>query len=635
MRETSFIEQNKKKWKEFERILENKNKDPDKLNELFVQITDDLSYSRTFYPNRSVRVYLNNLAQRIFTSIYKSRRSRKNRFVHFWKEGLPQLVYEARYEFRLSLIVFGLAFIIGAFSSSMDPEFPRVMLGNDYVDMTLENIQSGDPMRVYKQKGQFGMSLGITANNLYVAFLTFVLGAFFGIGSVMILISNGIMLGAFQYFFYEQGLLQESFLTIWIHGTLEISAIIIAGAAGMTMGKGLLFPGTYRRIQAFQVSAKRGLKIMLGITPIVITAGFIEGFLTRHTETPDYIRLIFILICLFFILGYFVWYPVIKARIGFSEDSSPSKISPDTELQINYHRIYNAGELFSNIFILYRRYWGQVIFVSLFATIFYCLLCFLTAPVLPDDLFSFSAGGSEGARQLFYNEQLPWLPIIVILILSGVSLLIFYKIKNLADEQIISFSLKKLLIDFLKIVVAIGSLYFLYSTFDAFWDDPTFTIMPMFTWAFGILLLITFSILFPFILIWAFVSTNEQKNLIDGLGKTFQLFRQNYGLSIWLYSILLLLSLLFYSLSDSAIVTFYYEFIGWNLALPKEILDQVSAVLLASINFFIGLMIFNMLVVGATMLYYTLKEVNTAEGLAKAAVNIGQGKRIRGLEQEN
>ena len=60
MRETSFIKQNKEKWKEFESILEKKDKDPDKLNDLFIQITDDLSYSRTFYPNRSVRVYLNN-----------------------------------------------------------------------------------------------------------------------------------------------------------------------------------------------------------------------------------------------------------------------------------------------------------------------------------------------------------------------------------------------------------------------------------------------------------------------------------------------------------------------------------------------------------------------------------------------
>ena len=93
------------------------------------------------------------------------------------------------------------------------------------------------------------------------------------------MLSNGIMVGAFQYFFYDQGLLRESFLTIWTHGTLEIAAIIIAGAAGMTMGKGLIFPGTLSRLQAFQISARRGLKIMIGIAPIIILAGFIEGYL--------------------------------------------------------------------------------------------------------------------------------------------------------------------------------------------------------------------------------------------------------------------------------------------------------------------------------------------------------------------
>ena len=201
MRETSFIKQNQEKWKEFEKILEKNAKDPDKLNDLFVQITDDLSYSRTFYPNRSVRVYLNNLAQQVFHSIYKNKKTKSGRLIYFWTDELPQLVYNARKEFRLALIIFLSAMFIGAFSSYMDPEFPRAILGDTYVDMTLENIETGDPMAVYKQKGQFGMSLGITANNLFVAFLTFILGVFFAIGSIAIMISNGVMVGAFQFFF--------------------------------------------------------------------------------------------------------------------------------------------------------------------------------------------------------------------------------------------------------------------------------------------------------------------------------------------------------------------------------------------------------------------------------------------------
>ncbi len=85
MRESSFIEQNKEKWKTFEEVLESKEKDPDQLNDLFIQVTDDLSFSRTFYPNRLVRSYLNGMAQKVYLSIYKTKRSRRSRFLEFWK----------------------------------------------------------------------------------------------------------------------------------------------------------------------------------------------------------------------------------------------------------------------------------------------------------------------------------------------------------------------------------------------------------------------------------------------------------------------------------------------------------------------------------------------------------------------
>lgn len=215
----------------------------DKLNELFVQITlNDLLDARTYYPNRSVRLYLNSLAQKIFHNIYRGKGFRKERLVEFWTEDLPRVLWESRLALLLSFSVFVLAFGIGVVSSILNPHFARVVLGDSYVDMTLENIQNGDPMAVYKESRPLGMSVGIAANNLFVALRTAVFGVAASIGTLFMLLYNGIMVGAFQYFFIERGLFWQSFLTIWIHGTLEISAIIIAGGAGLVAGSGLLFP---------------------------------------------------------------------------------------------------------------------------------------------------------------------------------------------------------------------------------------------------------------------------------------------------------------------------------------------------------------------------------------------------------
>jgi uncharacterized membrane protein SpoIIM required for sporulation len=153
------------------------------------------------------------------------------------------------------------------------------------------------------------MFLGITFNNIRVSFYAFVAGVLLSIGTALLLFYNGVMLGAFQYFFYQQGLLLPSVLTIWIHGTLEISAIIVAGCAGFVIGNGILFPGTYTRTQSFMAGAKKGLKIVIGLVPIFITAGFLESFVTRHTEMPAALSVSIIAASLLFVVGYFIVYP--------------------------------------------------------------------------------------------------------------------------------------------------------------------------------------------------------------------------------------------------------------------------------------------------------------------------------------
>jgi uncharacterized membrane protein SpoIIM required for sporulation len=614
MRETKFIQQNQDKWRAFDEALDQEGRDPEKLDDLFVQVTDDLSYARTFYPNRSVRVYLNGLAQRVFTALYRNRRSSAHRLVTFWTEELPQLVYEARREFRFSFLIFALAVLIGMVSSASEPEFLRVILGDSYVDMTLENIEAGDPMAVYKEKGAFEMSLGITINNLWVSFLTFVTGAFFTIGSIAVLVRNGIMLGAFQYFFIERDLFWESFLTVWIHGTLEISAIIIAGAAGITMGKGLVFPGTFNRMQAFQKSARRGIKIMVGIAPIIIMAGFIEGYLTRHTETPDIIRGLFILLCLAFVLLYFVWYPRIKARIGFNQPVRDTRLTPDAKLDLSFTKIRSAGELFTDLFVLYKRYFGAFLMGSVASALLFIAFAFLPGNALPEDRFRFPPGiylGVENIGQFFNNPGATLIPFAHVLNFSFIGLLVFRK---LGQEERSDYK-RSPGIAFINLMPPMGALTALLYTND---------------W-YTIFLVVLFAVVPA---VWGYCSYREGRNSLSAFSKSLSLWSPNFSRVFSLSFTLLLVGLLFYSLVNTVLAWFFLDLVTWVVSLDQAGMDQLSVVLLAFLSVCLLYLVSAMLLLGGGLLYYTLLEIQEAPGLRQRIQEIGLQTRIRGLEKE-
>lgn len=325
MREPAFIKQNADKWKRFEGILDNKNSAlPDEQAELFIQVTDDLAYCQTFYPQSTIVAYLNGLAAKIHQKIYKNKKEDSSRLIKFWAVELPTLFYNSHRQLLYSFVIFAFAIFVGAFSAAYDETFLRLILGDPYVNMTLENIEKGDPMAVYKSDSQTAMFLHITINNIRVSFMAFIMGIFASVGTMYVLFFNGVMLGSFQYFFYQKQLFLTSFLTIWIHGTLEISAIVIAGCAGLVMGNSVLFPGTYSRLDSFKRGGLQGIKIVIGLVPIFITAGFLESFVTRHTEWPAIIKAAIILISLLFIVGYFVLYPIwLNNKNSFESSVSP------------------------------------------------------------------------------------------------------------------------------------------------------------------------------------------------------------------------------------------------------------------------------------------------------------------------
>lgn len=311
MREAQFLKQRANDWKALENMLLHQvNHDADDLARAFTQLTDDLAYAQTYYPNSKTTTYLNQLSTKVHRMIYKNRREDKGRFGRFMKYDAPEAVYRAHPQLRTALIVFLLAVGVGVLSTIYDSQFPRMFFGDNYINMTIENIKKGDPMGVYKHENQLDMFAAITFNNAMVGLRAFVFGIFSAIGTGIFLIQNGIMLGTFFTFLYKEGVIREALMTVWIHGTIEISVIVIAGGAGLVLGRSLLFPGTYPRKESFIRGFKEGLKIVLSTIPFFVVAGFLESFVTRYTEMPEWLSLIIILGSLALIVWYYIIYPI-------------------------------------------------------------------------------------------------------------------------------------------------------------------------------------------------------------------------------------------------------------------------------------------------------------------------------------
>jgi uncharacterized membrane protein SpoIIM required for sporulation len=311
MREGQFINKYKDRWAAYQAEPTD---DPDLLAKRFAGLVDDLAFARTFYKGSNTTRYINGMAAEIYLKIYRTRSSRKNRLLSFWYTELPLILYRYRRVLYLSFALFIAFFMLGVVSSMQEPDFSRAILGDEYVDMTLENIAKGDPFGVYKGGDSFVMFLKIAWNNIRVSLLMFGLGISWGVGTFWILFKNALMVGVFEHLFYSHHLGKDFFLVVFIHGTLELSAIVIAATSGFIIAQALIFPGTFSRIIALRKSALDAVKINLSQIPVLLIAAFFESYLTRHTEMPLALSLLILGASLGLIVGYFLIYPVLVFR---------------------------------------------------------------------------------------------------------------------------------------------------------------------------------------------------------------------------------------------------------------------------------------------------------------------------------
>jgi uncharacterized membrane protein SpoIIM required for sporulation len=315
MKEITFLKQNAPKWEGYEKALEDKAAvDPAKLTDMFIELTDDLSYANSNYAETNTNLYVNSLASRVHHLVYRNKKESGNRFLRFYSHEMPAMF--ARYHRHLfySFLVTAVATLVGVLSQIYDDSFVRLILGDGYVDDTIDRIKKGNPIGIYGEGNQLLMFVQITLNNIRVSFTAFVFGLATAFGTSLLLIYNGVMLGSFFTLFYQYNVMDRALKVVWIHGTLEISAIIIAGCAGFVLGNSYIFPKTYTRMHSFMRGGKDGLKIVIGLVPVFIAAGFLESFVTRYTEMHIALSLTIIAISFLFITGYFIALPLYLKR---------------------------------------------------------------------------------------------------------------------------------------------------------------------------------------------------------------------------------------------------------------------------------------------------------------------------------
>jgi uncharacterized membrane protein SpoIIM required for sporulation len=310
LREALFIKKNKDRWL---RNQESPSADADEMARDFTQLVDDLAYAKTFYPSGKVTRYINTQASHIYLNIYKNRKEESNRLINFWKYDLPLTIRKHQYTILFCFILFVTFYVIGFFLSQQDESVTRDLLGDNYVDETMSNIEKGNPFGIYEHGNPFLSWLGIMVNNILVSLRYFAMGIFLGVPTLHDLCQEGVRIGSFDQMFAGKGLGIQFFMVVFVHGTLELTAIIIAAAAGVVLGKSFLFPGTIKRLEAFKLGAKDGVKIIVGLLPVFALAAFFEGFITRLYNDISILTTIIVSLSVVFVIWYFIIYPI---RLG-------------------------------------------------------------------------------------------------------------------------------------------------------------------------------------------------------------------------------------------------------------------------------------------------------------------------------
>ena len=252
------------------------------LGLLYRQTASDLAAVREDVSSRQLSRFLNQLLGQAHNLIYMTRRSRPKGVLHFYAAGFPR-IFRATFPYTIAAVTLFLAgAMAGLLLALFDQGFERYVLGGAMVDtierreMWTHSILSMKPVA----------SSAIMTNNLMVSFSAFAAGITAGVGTVYMMVFNGLLIGVIGAACWRTGLSLQLWSFVAPHGVLELPAIFIAGGAGLMLARGMLFPGTLTRRDSLAQAGGQSVRLLMGAVPLLVIAGVIEGFVSPTLLPP-------------------------------------------------------------------------------------------------------------------------------------------------------------------------------------------------------------------------------------------------------------------------------------------------------------------------------------------------------------